>query len=462
MIVLYEQSICELTDPKYKDLADKLETYEAYLYDVNMDVKKRIRPFHVLEKIYDQSNFLLKFSTSGVAEESYVGFGAISNYMINILPKIFVEKDINEDAVYRIVLGFLRMLDKAYGLGLPRSIYYAPSELKPAFSNGLHEVLIYLFANILYNELLRGVYREYVDYVGEERFLKGKLLLTRQILKLPMKQHLFSIKYHRLSVNNTLNNILYYAAFLGTKHTRLRMTRHLLQYILALLDDAKTTKPPVNTSIVFNRLNERFKTVYNLARIIIFGLEPEPISEATGLFFDMNDIFEKYVYVILLEKLGDKYRILYQKREPRFITIKDANNNPIRGISQIPDITIISRDNNLPILYVDAKYKSVEKMGKLAPDINDIRQMYIYLKILREKHNPEAYGVVMVYPYVSGLYNKIFVHYEKPLFIGEYDLGEDNEKIYIVGLDMKHLLQERYVIPSDFIKTIENILDGQI
>ncbi len=457
-LVLFEYSECILTDLKLIDLANSLESYEAYFYSegISVETSKSVKPFQIIQKIHERERFMVKFKTT-----SYIGFGVISGYMVNVLPKIFRKKrDMDEDVIYRIVLGFLRMLDKAYGLELPKKVYYAPSELKTIFSSGLHEAILYLYAHLLYNELLRGAYREYREYTGDERFLQGKLLLTRQILKLPTRQHLFNVRYHRLSADNQLNRVLYYASLLGKKHTNLYKTRQLLDYITSILDDAKTIIPPAEKNLVFNRLNERFKPIYNLAKIIIHGFEPEPISQATGLFFDMNELFEKYVYTLLLESLGNKYQLIYQEELPKIITIKDPENNQYIIKTQRPDITI--KKNNLPILYIDAKYRSVENDGEVNLDIDDIRQLYVYLKILKERYNPKTPGVIIVYPYIEGLFNNIFSHYKEPLLIGEFNISKDIEKLYIVGLDMKHLIEEKYQIPPSFTKTIENIIECQV
>jgi len=165
----------------------------------------------------------------------------------------------------------------------------------------IYEIFIYLFAKSLLNEIERGFYRKYVKVRKEEKFLKGKLLIDRQIRKLPHQKHKFSIEYNEFTENNLLNQIFYYTTYISMKKTNWQDNKKLLTDLMLIFEGIDLRKIDTHDfkRVHFTRLNERFKKSFNLAKIILSAFGEVMGEDAFGFFIDMNDLFEKFIYSML-------------------------------------------------------------------------------------------------------------------------------------------------------------------
>lgn len=120
------------------------------------------------------------------------------------------------------------MLDIIYGLKFKIKERELTKLLEIGLQVGIHEIFIYLFAKALLAEIEKGLYREYVEVQSEESYLRGKLLLTKQIKKLPHKRHTFSVEFHDFTEDNLLNQIFYSAILSAVNGTQVHMNRKLL------------------------------------------------------------------------------------------------------------------------------------------------------------------------------------------------------------------------------------------
>ena len=401
----------------------------------------------------------------------YVGFGHVDRINLTILPKVFKKaRDRGLFDTQDEIIAFIRMLDTALQLELKES--YAMLRKRGVSERGLHEVLMYLYTFMLYRELQSGVYRKYIRRVYDEPFLRGKLLVSRQIRKLPHQLITFTQERYTLSMDNELNRVLRLAATLCEQLSRYRDTvtyAKLISHMLSEVTMYRDTKAlTTNREPVFNRLNERFRRPYNLARLLLHRIEVGRGREAYGFFIKMNDLFERFIYQLLKRELTG-YDVMREKPIGKLLRdlsiIRDGE-----VFAQYPDITVSK--NRRILLIVDVKYKELkepkdrddkEGYDNIPIDVNDVRQMYVYSR-LAHKENRGIEGknegevpipnTILVYPYLKGVFNNVFD--DSPKFEFEFIIdGRGTNKLVITRYDLENLKNGR-VIDREFVQIIRD------
>ncbi len=395
----------------------------------------------------------------------YVGFGYVDGINLTILPKVFNRA--RKTGVFDErdeIIAFIRMLDTVLQLKLKES--YAMLKKRRIAERNIHEIFMYLYTLMLHRELQSGVYRRYTRRVYDEPFLKGKLLMSKQIRKLPHQLTTFTQEYYKLSMDNELNRTLLLASKICEELSRYRDTvsnakiiSHILSEVTGYRDTSILT---TRREVVFNRLNERFRRPYNLAKILLNNIEVGAGKEAYGFFIKMEELFEKFIYEILKKHLHE-YEVKYQDTVGHLLRKTDNSGGKIGA--QKPDITISK--NNVINLIVDVKYKPVEEKEDWKPYIveGDIRQLYIYTKLAHKRNRKKGYDnlpdALLIYPYLERAYNTIFD--KEPKYEYTFNIEEElntTNKLIISRYNFKNLINERDVTDKELIKVILDALSN--
>ena len=383
-------------------------------------------------------NGLFRIYYNGIKAKQYVGFLAIKDKTIQVLPKVF--KECGHDANSQI-LAFIRMMNHAYNLNIKEDeLAKLTSSNSPT---SIYEIFIYLFANSLLKEIERGFYRKYVKVRKEEKFLKGKLLVDKQIKKLPHQRHKFSIEYNEFTENNLLNQIFYYTTYISMQKTKWQNNKKLLAKLMLIFEDINLRKISSHDfkRVHFTRLNERFKKSFSLAKIILSTFGAVEGEDAVGFFVDMNDLFEKFICSILSRNLD--FEVRYQNK---FQIFKKEGLEGIKNIDQKPDY-VIYKDNK-PILVLDAKYREINKEnGKITISTEILRQIYTYAKYYSIKHNYNVKSV-LIFP-KSKKYND----FDNKTKIGEGIFFDNEIKLYVSTYNLEKLINDAG-IDEEFISCI--------
>lgn len=384
---------------------------------------------------------LFRIYYDGIKAKQYVGFVVVNDRTIQVLPKVFKECGHDEN---NKILAFIRMMNHAYNLNIKED------ELAKLTSNNnlssIYEIFIYLFAKSLLNEIGRGFYREYVKVRKEEKFLKGKLLVDKQIRKLPHQKHKFSIEFHEFTENNLLNQIFYYTTYISMKKTKWQTNKKLLTELMLIFDSINLRKISIHDfkRAHFTRLNERFKKSFNLAKIILSTFGAVEGEDAVGFFVDMNDLFEKFIYSILSGRLD--VEIEYQSKFNLFNQV-----DRLKNIEQKPDYVVYK--NNKPLLVLDAKYKEIKtENGRPTLPSDILRQVYTYAKYYTLKH---CYGInaIIIFP-KSKNYNNFG---DNPI-IGEAIFFDNEIKLYVSTYNLEKLINDNG-IDEGFINALKSLIE---
>lgn len=287
------------------------------------------------------------------------------------------------------------------------------------------DILAYLFLWELKTILRRGLYKKYVSKRENLKYLKGKLLVEKQMLLGACNRHRFFCNYEDLTYDNFMNRVVLYSSYLLRYLTESNYSLHRgltnrfmdLKKEVTLLG-SKLMKSELE-NITFNRLNEYYQRIIKLSKLIINNVYFENLDigrvPAYSFLIDMNALFEDFVRKLIGEIFEDKI-----VRKPKAI---DNLVYP-RDIKIQPDIII--KEKRRVVLVLDAKYKEQKK----SPDFYQVI----------------AYGLaydadsVVIYPSL------------RVQEISSYVVANTVRKVFVVSLEI-----EKY---EDSFNYIENIKDG--
>lgn len=231
------------------------------------------------------------------------------------------------------------------------------------------EIIANLFLIEIKHIFKRGLYKEYVKKEENMNFLRGKLLIHKQIRKNFIKPK-FYCNYFDLTVDNFVNQAMLYAALKVTKlidcglNPDLKKLRaEILKYV-KLLKDEIALKDTILfselTNLSINRKNDYYAEILDLTKIIIsesfFGSSGQRKSKCCNFLIDMNVIFERVVFGLLNKILeGKEYFVTDQVTSfaRDFVCINN------KSLKIIPDIIIHRGKKEYAV--VDAKYMASVK-----------------------------------------------------------------------------------------------------
>ena len=183
------------------------------------------------------------------------------------------------------------------------------------------------------------------------------------------------VRYDEFTDDITENRLVKAAvARLGEMRLRSSQARRGLGWTAAMLENVSLVEygPKDVPDVTFDRLNEHYRVVVELSRLI---LQHSAFEEwrgdvrATGFLMDMNKLFQEFVTVALRESLGLSERVFLEKYIP---SLDDEGDVRLR-----PDLTWW--DGNTCTFVGDAKYKLIRPAG--VPNA-DLYQLLAYVTAL--------------------------------------------------------------------------------
>lgn len=136
--------------------------------------------------------------------------------------------------------------------------------------------------------------------------------------------------------------------------------------------------------IIYTRKNLHYKNAIAISKLLLLKYHPDISrgeNDVLALMFDMNLLWEEFVYATLRKKKAKGTVVLTQK--PKYFWKPEKG----RRSTIKPDIWIRSNTQNV---ILDTKWKNLNGYN---PSPEDLRQMYVYHEYY------QADKVVLVYPY---------------------------------------------------------------
>lgn len=313
----------------------------------------------------------------GIKFNEYVGVIQVGNNVIEVLPKA----DKNSDKE----LWMSVLIDMLYAVGIFN--VHAPSssnlQLK---TNSLLNIYFELFISELEYLLHRGLVKKYRSTENNIYTLKGSIQFSKHLNRNLTHKERFYVNYTTYDKEHQLHAIFFKVLKLLN---RINTNSNLSSRLGSLLLDFPEQKE-INVSestfdrIVLDRKTEPYRNALEISRLILLNYHPDlkaGNNNVLALMFDMNVLWEQFVYVSL-----NKY-----KAKETTITAQNIKYfwKPTFGFrsKMKPDIVLNKDKENCIVL--DTKWKNIEGYN---PSPEDLRQMFVYMKYYKAKK------VALIYP----------------------------------------------------------------
>ncbi len=331
-----------------------------------------------LQSYYGNGAPYFSLTHNGVQFNEYVGVIQVGNTLIEVLPK--ADKYSDDKETWRSLL--IGMLRSVSGFEI-RSTSIANLKVKP---NTILDLYFELFIKEVEYLLHGGLIKKYRKKEGNNTSLKGNIVFSKHIQKNISHQEQFYTRYTTYDVVHPLHQMLYKTISL-LKQINTNPSLHSRIGALLLnfpeMPDIKVSEASFN-KIIFNRKSLAYKKAIEIAKMILLQYHPDVNkgkNNVLALMFDMNKLWEQFVYMSLKKHKPTTYSITAQTSKNFW--------KPIGGRKTVmkPDI-VINKGNN-EYLVLDTKWKNLNGYN---PSPDDLRQLYVY------HHYYNAKKVALVYP----------------------------------------------------------------
>lgn len=397
--------------------------YEGRKTKLPLD-KKQLLGISGLKDIINERNVTVEVDGS-IQIMNYVGFYATRDIRLQILPKIMADSvQVDEEEQRLLALQMMFRLLAYSGYMNVKSIP-EPQQMK-SFEYDLLEIFIMLFTQQLEALLKKQVYKNYERCQENQQIIKGKILFHETQSTNAYRKHLHVVEYEEFTQDNLLNQILKETVNRLHSITKAKKNQKALEICLLYLGDVERIglTGEIFSRIRFNRLNQDYKPVFQMAWMFFHHLQPgnwHGEELAYSFLVPLNELFEYYLYQWIEKNKNSLFQqevqIRYQSPQKRL-----AKSNSGEAFLLKPDITVLSDKGNVMYI-IDAKYKDIQNISQA-----DIYQMLAYATRFA------CSSIFLVYPRFHGA---------KPVY-QQYIIDAFGTKITITAQDMD-LLETRLV-----------------
>lgn len=345
-----------------------------------------VKYIDALWKLYDEKKMpFFTPSRGGIKFCEYVGVIKVLDLTVEILPKADNNQnwsDEKEQSKWQnILIGMLRVCRK---LNTP-SVSDASLKLK---SNSILDLYIERFINEVNYLINAGLIKRYRKEELNSTALKGKLLIQKHITKNIVHKEQFYVSRSTYDKDHLIHQILLKAIKilpLICNQQSLLSSCYQLQLNFPEVKDIKVDESTF-TKIHLDRKSTPYETSLEIAKLLILNYRPDVSSgtnHSIAILFDMNKLWEEYVYRKLQKANKGKFIIHSQKSTSFWSTAQGKSTRYLK-----PDIVIEEDERKIVI---DTKWKNLYNDVKNV-SMDDLRQMYAY------HHYFDAVECYLVYP----------------------------------------------------------------
>jgi 5-methylcytosine-specific restriction enzyme subunit McrC len=367
----------------------------------------------------EQALFLKPLYKNGLGEilqaQNYVGvIQTKDGTTIEILPKI---QNVDENKSKDILINMLKTLKKSPFKN------FNTANLK-ASKMPLLEIFISMFLEELSKLIQKGIKSDYVQKEENLKFLKGKLKISEQIKHNTIHKERFFVQYEEFSSDRVENRLIKTTLEYLYKKSKSNKNQQRIREFLFVFDEIKVSHN-IKTDFEKIKLNRQMKDyeqvlLWSKTFLLENSFSPYKGNDiAFALLFDMNLLFESYVYDYL--RKNGKFENIKNQDKKHHLAYENQNGK----FALKPDIVIDEGK-----IIVDTKWKilSLEKSNQGISQ-SDMYQLYAYGT---KYENCEK--LYLIYPKDEVEKGNLYHYYEDkklPLKILFFDLEnlQNNEKL---------------------------------
>jgi len=310
----------------------------------------------------------------GVRFNQYVGVIHIGTITVEVLPK--ASKENNKNIWQGVLLNML----KTCNLITAKSTGSAPLRLK---SNSIMDLYFEWFLKELDYLIRRGLIKRYRKTEGQINALKGAIVFPKHVSKNIIHQERFYSRFTTYDQDHLIHQILFEC---------LQLIEHISNspVLFDQIGRQKLSFPQVESlrvnaehfdQIRMDRKNQPYKNALDIAKLLLLNYRPDIRNgrdDLLAIMFDMNLLWEEYIYQILRRYPDSGWTVQAQARDYFW------ERKTIR-----PDIVLKSLSDKEKIVVIDTKWKTVEDGH---PNDGDLKQMFVY------NHHWKSFQSILLYP----------------------------------------------------------------
>ena len=413
--------------------------------------------FILSNKAKDDADVVMSVHTRGgrkcIRTNRYVGTIQTSDgQVIEILPKIYKESGQQEDDQDICRKVFLNML-RHFTDYRARSFQDASLGTKKGFP--ILEVYIANYINAVEQLVIGGLKKDYSQVAENQKFLKGKLDISKQITKNVADKTKFAIRYNKYIENIPQNRVIVTTLrkLLADSHSTTNKAR--ISALLTFLGDIPSSTNVENDLRIASSSNRLFSSYDVLIKWSSQFLLNKGFTTFAGdcvnqsLLFQAEKLFEDFV-AYLFKKYAPSFKV--DAQNTRYFLVDKHNG---KGMFRLrPDI-LVETDSNNPnydCIIIDTKWKTIDsnKPDKnYFLDMKDMYQLYAYgqkykLGESKERTIDVMPKLILLYPY-SESFTK-----ELPVFTYDEIDGDMGLKLMVIPFNLAD--------PSSYQQQVQDII----
>ena len=295
---------------------------------------------------------------NGIVFKNYVGVVQIGGLTIEILPKADKKADADKNLWQSVLLNMLKVCRRI------RVESVSETQLKKRHHSIL-DVYFEMYLTEIERLVSKGLIKRYQKNQSNQNALKGKLLFAKNIQQNLVHRERFYCEHQVYDRNHLMHQILYKGLrILKTfVNDALKDRLNRLLFEFQEIENIEISEKHFR-KIVFDRKNSDYQKAFDIAKIIILNYSPSlnyGSENLLTLLFDMNALWEEYIFRILQKHKKDEEKVSRQDSK------KFWKNKCIR-----PDIIFKTEEETFVI---DTKWKIIETNN---PSDEDLKQMFVY------------------------------------------------------------------------------------
>ena len=306
---------------------------------------------------------------NGVKFCEYVGVLQVGSLTIEVLPKTDALDD--KDTWQRFLISMLRttgMLDI-------EQTGFASLKLK---SNSILDLYFLLFLKEVKYLVQTGLVKKYKSMEGNSFALKGNLVFGKHIQQNLVHAERFYVRSSVYSHDNIFNRLLVKTVKLIALIAKPSISAAAKSILFDLPECGDmAVSESTFTRLVFDRKTDAYKNAIGIARLLLLNYHPDirrGENNVIALMFDMNALWERYVYRTLKKKLNETNPGEFEVREQLPSNFWKPAEGSFRTIR--PDIVIYKNpEKERAHIVLDTKWK---RPANNKPGDNDLKQMLVY------------------------------------------------------------------------------------
>ncbi len=393
--------------------------YQKLKYDENQDFKKHHFDAMVLFNEKNQNKYFT-IVHKGVLFNSYVGVIQIGGLTIEILPKADNSNNPDKSTWQKVLLNMLKVCKHI------QVDTVSETNLNKKY-NSILEVYFEMYLNEVESLVKKGLIKKYRKIQSNQNALKGKLVFSKNIQKNLIHKERFYCEHQLYDKNHLIHQILF-RGLLILKDLVNNNLKDKLNRVLFEFQDYQRVMINKNhfDKLVNDRKTQPYLKAIEIAKMLILNYSPNLNSgndNMLTLLFDMNKLWEEYIYRILQKHKPSGYQISFQNAD------KFWEHKTIR-----PDIVITNEQNENFV--IDTKWKIINANN---PSDDDLKQMFTY------NLHWNAEKTMLLYPKIDQEDSKF----------GEYHYNKLNKKCKLGFVSIKqenNIVYEKIIAKNIFNK----------